>query len=89
MLRCCGKTWLRHARKSCVGAKVRNLLVWVPASILQWLHWNEVLKMTWSCKNTASGTIPIEGQHFTQIIEQDAEEGKSSTNPWIGQCLES
>lgn len=41
--------------------------------------------MIWSCKNTARGTIPIEGQHFTQTIEQDAEEGVSNTNPWLEQ----
>lgn len=83
MLRCCGKTRLRHACKSSVGAKVHNLLVQVPASLPQWLHWNWGLKTTWFCKNTARGTIPIEAQHFMQTMEQDAEEGALNTNPCL------
>lgn len=61
----------------------------MPASLLQWPHWNRVLKMTCSFKNTAWGIIAIEGQHLGQTIEQDAEEFISNMNTavtgtWVG-----
>lgn len=71
MLPCCGRSWLQH----CVSAKA--------ASLLQWLLWNGDLRMPWSYRNTARGTIPTipAAQCCTQTVEWDAEKTSQTPTP--------